>query len=40
MDFNIPTESIYNGIKANRIPARIEMLETSPPVILDGSHNL
>ncbi len=40
MGFDIPKESIYNGIKTNRIPARIEILETSPPVILDGSHNL
>lgn len=40
MGFNIPKKTINEGIKANRVPARIEVLETTPPMILDGSHNL
>ena len=40
MGVDTPKEFIYDGIKVTRLPARIEVLETSPPVILDTSHNL
>ena len=32
-------EQIQAGIAATRWPARMELLRTEPPVILDGSHN-
>ncbi len=32
--------AINRGIEAGRIPGRIEILETTPRVILDGSHNV
>jgi dihydrofolate synthase/folylpolyglutamate synthase len=32
--------SVCDGISNAFLPARIETLETSPPVILDGSHNV
>lgn len=38
--FQIPLESISRGIRDCRIPARIETMDTSPPVILDTSHNI
>lgn len=37
--FNIPDAAINKGIETVRIPARIEIMKTTPPVILDGSHN-
>ncbi|MCP4157544.1 MAG: bifunctional folylpolyglutamate synthase/dihydrofolate synthase [bacterium] len=40
LGFHITKESITNGIKNTRVPARIESLATSPPVILDAGHNL
>jgi dihydrofolate synthase/folylpolyglutamate synthase len=40
MGQNISIDSIYNGIKRNQIPARIETMNTQPPVILDGGHNV
>lgn len=35
----ISKEILYEGIKNNFIPGRVEMIEGSPPYILDGSHN-
>lgn len=36
----IAKTSVCSGISSNSIPARIEILDTSPPVILDGGHNV
>jgi dihydrofolate synthase/folylpolyglutamate synthase len=36
----IPDESIYEGIVKNFVPARIEIINSSPAVILDGGHNV
>ncbi len=37
--FLIPQDALYHGIADTRLPARIEILEKSPLVILDGGHN-
>lgn len=37
--FNISKENIVNGIKATTLPARVEIINESPLVILDGGHN-
>lgn len=37
--FTISDEAIIDGIAAARFPARIEVLSTSPLLILDGAHN-
>ena len=37
---DIPHSAILAGIKNNFIPGRIEFLNTSPEVILDGGHNV
>lgn len=37
--FDISTDVVRRGLKTTKIPARIEILSTSPLVILDGSHN-
>ena len=36
----LPRASVCDGISNTFIPARIETLATSPPVILDGGHNV
>ncbi|MCK4764996.1 MAG: hypothetical protein KAW12_22545 [Candidatus Aminicenantes bacterium] len=36
----IPEECIYDGIAKNFVPGRIEILDTTPPTILDGGHNI
>jgi dihydrofolate synthase / folylpolyglutamate synthase len=38
--FPISPDNISRGIENCSIPARIEVLDTSPPVILDGGHNI
>ncbi|UCH95783.1 MAG: bifunctional folylpolyglutamate synthase/dihydrofolate synthase [Candidatus Aminicenantes bacterium] len=37
---SVPRASIGEGISNTFIPARIEILDTSPPIILDASHNV
>jgi dihydrofolate synthase/folylpolyglutamate synthase len=37
---NVSKTSIRNGIADTFVPARIETLDTTPQVILDGSHNV
>ena len=37
---NIPAAAIPVGIRDNFVPGRIEFLNTSPEVILDGGHNV
>lgn len=37
--FNISTDSIQKGILNVKMPARMEYLEGSPPVLIDGGHN-
>lgn len=39
-DREIPAESIYDGIAKNFVPGRIEIINSSPAVILDGGHNV
>ncbi|MCP5047115.1 MAG: hypothetical protein GY940_08070, partial [bacterium] len=36
----IPSESIGPGIEGTTLPARIEIFDTTPPVIVDGGHNV
>jgi dihydrofolate synthase/folylpolyglutamate synthase len=36
----VSRNAIQKGIKDNFVPGRIEIINTSPPVILDGGHNL
>ncbi len=38
--YNIERESIFKGIKMNFVPGRIEIIDKSPQIILDGGHNL
>jgi len=38
--YNIEKESIFKGIKMNFVPGRIEIINRSPQIILDGGHNL
>lgn len=35
----LPVETIRNGLQAVAWPGRLQVLETDPPVILDGAHN-
>ena len=35
----ISKETLYDGIKNNIVPGRVEMIDGTPPYILDGSHN-
>lgn len=37
--FDVSDVSIINGIKNARIPARMEIISSSPLVLLDGGHN-
>ena len=37
---SIPRAAIENGIADTVVPGRVETLETTPPVILDGGHNV
>jgi dihydrofolate synthase/folylpolyglutamate synthase len=37
---NISQSSIIDGISDTYVPARIETMDTSPRIILDGSHNV
>ncbi|HOY68579.1 MAG TPA: folylpolyglutamate synthase/dihydrofolate synthase family protein [Candidatus Ozemobacteraceae bacterium] len=37
--FDIPAESVAEGIQNVRWPGRLEWHEGSPPVLLDGAHN-
>ena len=37
--FHISNQAITEGVKKNFIPGRIEIVHTSPPIILDGGHN-
>ncbi len=37
--FDIKAEHIKNGIKSTILPARVEVLNKSPLVVLDGGHN-
>jgi dihydrofolate synthase/folylpolyglutamate synthase len=38
--FNISKQSIYQGIRDNFVPGRIEIIRSAPGVILDGGHNV
>lgn len=38
--FNISKNSIYNGIESISIPGRIEVINSSPKIILDSGHNV
>ncbi|MGN0526434.1 MAG: bifunctional folylpolyglutamate synthase/dihydrofolate synthase [Acutalibacteraceae bacterium] len=37
--FSISGENIANGIKAAKLPARVEVINKNPLVVLDGGHN-
>jgi dihydrofolate synthase / folylpolyglutamate synthase len=37
--FDISRHVILSGLKSARHPGRLEMLESNPPVLLDGAHN-
>lgn len=37
--FALPEEAIAAGIAAAEFPARLEVLQQEPPVLLDGAHN-
>ncbi len=37
--FNIPYNIIYEGLKNTFFPARLEVISSSPLVLLDGAHN-
>ncbi|MCP4112737.1 MAG: bifunctional folylpolyglutamate synthase/dihydrofolate synthase [Desulfobacteraceae bacterium] len=39
-DSNIPLQSIKDGLEKNRWPGRLELVSTSPYILLDGAHNL
>ena len=36
----VPEEAIRSGLAQNRWPGRLEIVSTSPFVIIDGAHNL
>ncbi len=38
-DKHIPEEAIMKGLEATKWPCRLEVLDTSPKIILDGAHN-
>lgn len=35
----IPDTAVKQGVEATTVPARVEVLSKSPPIILDGGHN-
>ncbi|MEK6282083.1 MAG: folylpolyglutamate synthase/dihydrofolate synthase family protein [Acidobacteriota bacterium] len=37
--FDIPTAAIVEGIQTANHPGRLELLDNSPPLLLDGAHN-
>lgn len=37
--WNITLAALQNGFSSARLPARLEVLSTAPPVLLDGAHN-
>ncbi len=37
--FDIPKEAVYQGLYETTVPARIQILQKNPLVILDGGHN-
>ena len=37
---HIPLEAVNSGLSTNKWPGRLEIVSTSPLVILDGAHNL
>ncbi len=37
---NISSGSVRNGLKNTRWPGRLEVISTSPRIVLDGAHNL
>ena len=39
LGMDIPSESVYKGLKDARWPARFELLSKDPLVIFDGAHN-
>lgn len=38
-DLEIPTRAIINGLETAHHAGRLELLATTPPVLLDGAHN-
>lgn len=39
LGYDLPANTIKKGIEEAKIDGRFEVLETSPPIILDGAHN-
>lgn len=39
LGYDLPVNTIKKGIEEAKINGRFEVLETSPPIILDGAHN-
>ena len=39
LGFNIISENVYGGLKAANWPGRMEVVEESPTIIIDGAHN-
>lgn len=37
--WHITPDALRNGFSSARLPARLEVLSTDPPVLLDGAHN-
>ena len=37
--YNIKDEAIYQGLKKASWPGRMELIQKSPPIIIDGAHN-
>lgn len=37
--YSIPREAVCQGLSKALVPARIQVLQTDPPVLLDGGHN-
>ena len=39
LGYDLPVNTIKKGVEEAKINGRFEVLETSPPIILDGAHN-
>ena len=39
LPLDIPKQALRQGIEATTFPARLELLQADPPLILDGAHN-
>ena len=39
LEYDISTANVYGGLKAARLPGRLQLVEDAPAILLDGAHS-